>query len=319
MSGTFMVIHPCYEIDHSYVLRINPSAFCIVFQVFLRLLTVVTICGNLSVIVSVIYFRQLHTPTNWLILSLSVADMLVGILVFPLMMEFSSDICRYNKDLFCDLRIMFNVLLCTASILNLCFIAVDRYCAICHPMKYRSKITPNIVLTMASVTWGLSILIGVFFFVIRTGEEKCAESCFLEFVIASTMGFLFSFYLPVIIMVCIYLKIFLVAQKQARSIQNTLSKANFTKMERKATKILAVVMGFFLLCWLPFFLCTTVTSLSGTFVPPVFFEALNWLALLNSTFNPFIYAFFYSWFRSAFRMIISGKIFQGDYTNSKLY
>lgn len=154
---------------------------------------------------------------------------------------------------------------------------------------------------------------------IRTDEEKCSESCFLTFVIASTVGLLFSFYLPMIVMVCIYVKIFLVAQKQARNIQNTLSKANFIKMERKATKILAVVMEFSLFCWLPFFLCTTVTSFSGAFVPPVFFEALNWLALSNSTFNPFIYAFFYSWFRSAFRMILSGKIFQGDFTNSKLH
>lgn len=275
------------------MLRSNPSAFCMVFQVFLGLLTAVTICGNLFVIVSVIYFRQLHTPTNWLILSLSVADMLVGILVFPLTMEFSSSICQHNEDLFCDLRGMFNVLLCTASILNLCFIAVDRYCAICHPLKYRSKITHHIVLTMASVTWGLSIVIGVSFFVIRTGEKKCTESCFLEFVIASTMGLLFSFYLPVIVMVCIYLKIFLVAQKQARSIQSTSSKANFTKMERKATKMLAVVMGFFLFCWLPFFLCTTVLSFSGAFVPSAFFEALNWLTLSNLTFNPFIYAFFF--------------------------
>ncbi|XP_042370371.1 trace amine-associated receptor 1-like, partial [Plectropomus leopardus] len=77
---------------------------------------------------------------------------------------------------------------------------------------------------------------------------------------------------PVIIMLCIYLKIFLVAQRQARSIQNTKSRA-------------------------------TVMSI------PVF-DTLNWLALSNSLLNPFIYAFFYSWFRSAFRMIISGKVFQ---------
>lgn len=152
MSSRFLVIHPCYKIDHSYVLRSNPSAFCMAFKVFLGMLTVVTICGNLFVVVSVIYFRQLHTPTNWLILSLSVADMLVGILIFPLTMEFSPDICRYNEDLFCNLRGMFNMLLCTASILNLCFIAVDRYCAICHPLKYRSKITHHVVLTMASET-----------------------------------------------------------------------------------------------------------------------------------------------------------------------
>ncbi|XP_042338500.1 trace amine-associated receptor 1-like, partial [Plectropomus leopardus] len=86
----------------------------------------------------------------------------------------------------------------------------------------------------------------------------------------NTIGAILSFYLPVIIMLCIYLKIFLVAQRQARSIQNT-----------------------------------NIDTVSLLML-----ESLNWLALSNSMLNPFIYAFFYSWFRSAFRMIISGKIFK---------
>ncbi|XP_071334659.1 trace amine-associated receptor 1-like [Trachinotus anak] len=318
-------IHPCYKIDVTYILTRTNSIFCILFHIFLGSLSVVTVCGNLLVIISIIYFTQLHTPTNSLILSLAVADLLVGVLVFPLTMEFSETTCLYHFDLFCKLRRTFDVSLCTSSILNLFSISIDRYYAVCQPLSYRTKINDHVVVIMILVSWGVSVLIGLGFIIVGTNQEKCAETCLMKHyvVMANVMGLIFSFYLPVIILLCMYLKIFLVAQRQARSIQTTTcqstkSGATVSKMERKATKTLATVMGVFLICWLPFFLCTTVLSFTHVYMPLPLVELLNWLALSNSTLNPFIYAFFYSWFRSAFRMIISGKIIQGDFTNSKL-
>ncbi|XP_047194141.1 trace amine-associated receptor 1-like [Hippoglossus stenolepis] len=299
-SNVFTEIHPCYKIDLFHVLRSNPSAVCVLFHVFLGSLSVVTVCGNLLVIIAIIYFKQLHTPTNSLILSLAVADLLVGVVVFPLTIEFSITFCLFYDDLF------------------------YRYYAVCQPLSYKTKINDHVVVTMILVSWGLSVLIGLSFIIAGINHEKCTEMCITDVVLANIMGLIFSFYLPVVVMLCIYMKIFSVAQRQARSIHNTTcqstkSRAAVSKMERKATKTLAIVMGVFLLCWLPFFLCTTVLSFSHVYVPLPLIELLSWLALSNSMLNPFIYAFFYSWFRSAFRMIISGKVIQGDFTNSKLH
>ncbi|XP_031696960.1 trace amine-associated receptor 1-like, partial [Anarrhichthys ocellatus] len=181
----------------------------------------------------------------------------------------------------------------------------------------------HVVVIMILVSWGVSAVIGIGFIIVGINQEICAGPCLIASLMANILGLIFSFYLPAIVMLFIYLKIFLVAQRQARSIQNTTRQrtkcgATVSKMERKATKTLAIVMGIFLLSWLPFFLCTTVLSFSHVYVPLPLIELLNWLALSNSMLNPFIYALFYSWFRSAFRMIISGKIIQGDFTNSKL-
>ncbi|XP_036003054.1 trace amine-associated receptor 1-like [Fundulus heteroclitus] len=261
------------------------------------LLSIVTVCGNLLVVISIIYFKQLHTPTNTLILSLAVADLLVGILVFPLSMAFSLSSCTYNESLF-----------------------FDRYYAVCQPLTYRSKISHQVVVIMIVVSWGVSALIGIGVIIPKIKNEQCLETCFIDVLMANTIGPLLSFYLPVLIMLCIYLKIFLVAQRQARCIQ-TITKPGVTasKMERKATKTLAIVLGVFLFCWTPFFLCITFLPFTSNSVPVPVIETLNWLTLSNSMLNPFIYAFFYTWFRSAFKMIVSGKILQGDFASLRLH
>ncbi|XP_076026982.1 trace amine-associated receptor 1-like [Genypterus blacodes] len=296
----------------------NPSIICVSIYIFLSLLSVVTILGNLLVIISVIYFKQLHTPTNSLILSLAAADLLVGILVFPLSMAFSLSSCIYYEHVLCKIRRCLDITLSTCSILNLCCISIDRYYAVCKPLSYSIKINYNIVMIMILMSWGVPALIGIGVIIAGLNQGKCEERCFINIQIKSTTASVLSFYIPVIIMLGIYLKIFLVAQKQARSIQSTKSGARVSKMERKATKTLAIVLGVFLLCWTPFFVCNNISHFSSDPMPDPVIETLNWLTLSNSMLNPFIYAFFYSWFRSAFRIIISGKILQGDFTNSKL-
>uniref|UniRef100_A0A672FRG4 Trace amine-associated receptor 1-like n=1 Tax=Salarias fasciatus TaxID=181472 RepID=A0A672FRG4_SALFA len=307
----------------NYVFTTNPSITCVLLYVLLGALSVVTICGNLLVIVSIMYFKQLHSPTNSLILSLAVADLLVGVIVFPFSMIFTVTSCWYHEGLFCKVRGTFDVMLSTASILNLCCISIDRYYAVCQPLIYRSKITDRVIGLMVLVSWGVAALIGIGITVAGFNQGKCEDSCLIDALISTTLACIFAFYIPVIIMLSIYLKILLVAHKQVTSIHNTTCKSTksgavATKMERKATKTLATVMGVFLLCWTPYFLCITFQPLTFDSTPVAVIETLNWLTLSNSMLNPFIYAFFYSWFRSAFKMIISGKIFRGNFSNCKL-
>nr|XP_046229241.1 trace amine-associated receptor 1-like [Scatophagus argus] len=293
--------------------------------VFVGSLSVLIMCGNLLLITSIVYFKQLHTPTNYLILSLAVADLLVGVFILPFSTILSVSSCFYLQDVLCKLRGSFDIFLCTSSILNLCFISVDRYYAVCQPLRYKAKINVRVIMIMILVSWTVPALNGISVTVLGVNQKQYNGRCVLfQNTNSAIPGTVFAFYLPALIMFTIYLKIFMVAQRQARSIQNrtcqgTKSGATVSKMERKATKTLAIVMGIFLICWTPFFLCITFNPLSNGAIPLPLIEMFKWLGWSNSMLNPFVYAFFYSWFRLALRMILSGKIFQGDFTNSKLF
>ncbi|XP_028296154.1 trace amine-associated receptor 1-like [Gouania willdenowi] len=259
-----------------------------------------TIGGNLLVITSIIYFKQLHTPTNYLILSLAVADLLVGALVILFNMALTVKSCIYFGDL------------------------VYRYYAVCKPLLYRSKMNECVVAIMILLSWSFSALSGFSIMFVGFRDIVCNGRCFIFHIPNSNIvGSMLSFYLPVIVMLSIYLRIFFVAQQQARRIldisrQTTQCVDNVSKMEKKATKTLAIVMGVFLFCWTPFFLSITFNPVINYAVPLSVTETFVWLGWSNSMLNPLVYGFFYSWFRKAFKIIVTGKIFIGNFTNTKL-
>uniref|UniRef100_A0A182NG29 G-protein coupled receptors family 1 profile domain-containing protein n=1 Tax=Anopheles dirus TaxID=7168 RepID=A0A182NG29_9DIPT len=99
---------------------------CVVVILFC-LLIVVTVIGNTLVILSVITTRRLRTVTNCFVMSLAVADWLVGIFVMPPAVAVHLMGSWQLGWILCDIWISLDVLLCTASILSLCAISIDRY------------------------------------------------------------------------------------------------------------------------------------------------------------------------------------------------
>ncbi|XP_030638232.1 trace amine-associated receptor 1-like [Chanos chanos] len=328
----------CYESLNGSCHRIvYPLQIRLSLYIFFGAMVILTVFGNLLVIITIFHFKQLHTSTNYLILSLAIADFLMGVFVMPPSMLRSVETCWYLGNFFCKIHSSVDVMLCTASILNLSFISIDRYYAVCHPLQYRSRITPLATGIMIAVCWSVSAVIGlgmIFLELNILGIEEfyynnivCEGGCILfQTSASSTVSSVLSFYIPGIIMLGIYLKIFLVAQRQAQAIQNTTNQSktsnkqpSLSKTEKKATKTLAIIMGVFLSFWTPFFICNVIDPMIGYLIPPVLFDMLVWVGYLNSTCNPIVYAFFYSWFRNAFRVILLGKVFQPDSSRMKLF
>ncbi len=114
---------------------------------------VASVCGNLLVIVSVMRHRKLRVITNYFVVSLAFADMLVAMGA----MTFNASVQITNKWHFgyhmCDLWNSLDVYFSTASILHLCCISVDRYYAIVKPFKYPINMTKKVVAVMLLNTW----------------------------------------------------------------------------------------------------------------------------------------------------------------------
>ncbi|XP_036438658.1 trace amine-associated receptor 4-like [Colossoma macropomum] len=279
-----------------------------------------TVFGNLLVIISISHFKQLHSPTNFIILSLAWVDCLLGCLVMPFSMVRWVEGCWFLGELFCQIHSSLDMTLSIASILHLCLVSIDRYVAICDPLSYRMKVTNANVAVCIAVIWLFSCVFSfgiVFSKVNIMGLDEhmlnsCVGNCALIFnkewgVIAP----LLNFYIPGTIMSCLYLKIFHVARRQAKVISDRTAvmtsgeKSQVSEQrERKAAKTLGIVMGVFLLCWLPFFLTTVIDPFLGFSTPIDVFDALVWFGYFNSMFNPLIYGFFYPRFQKAFKIII---------------
>lgn len=76
------------------------------------------------------------------------------------------------------------------------------------------------------------------------------------------------------------------------------------RMETKAAKTLAIIVGGFILCWLPFFTIYLIRPFCDQCIPPTVFSVLFWLGYCNSAINPVIYALFSHEFRIAFKRIV---------------
>ncbi|XP_037393852.1 trace amine-associated receptor 1-like [Pygocentrus nattereri] len=335
-SGSRGNISFCYEHHpnscHKFV---YPLSMRLVTYFVIGVIVLLTLFGNLVVIIAITHFKQLHTPTNYLILSLAVADLLVGGVVMPPSMLRSVESCWYLGTFFCKIHSSLDVTLCTTSILNLCVISVDRYYAVCHPLLYHSIMTPNATAFMIGVCWTVSAFVGFGMIFLELGilgvedyyysNVACEGGCTVFFSkTASAVFTMLCFYIPAVIMIGLYLKVFHIAQRQARLIQHGQMKSSqrgtaVGKTEIKATKTLAVIVGVFLLFWSPFFICALIDPYIQHTVPSVLFDFFAWIGYFNSTCNPLVYAFFYSWFRKSLRIILLGKIFKQNSFRIKLF
>ncbi|KAH8277015.1 hypothetical protein KR026_003912 [Drosophila bipectinata] len=295
------------------------------------------ILGNMLVIVSVMRHRKLRIITNYFVVSLAVADMLVALCA----MTFNASVMISGKWMFgsvmCDMWNSFDVYFSTASIMHLCCISVDRYYAIVQPLDYPLIMTQRRVFIMLLMVWLSPALLS--FLPICTGWYTTAENYkylksnphICEFkvnkayaIVSSSM----SFWIPGIVMLSMYYRIYQEADRQERlvyrskvaalllekhlqisqipkprpSIQVEQSTITTMRRERKAARTLGIIMSAFLICWLPFFLWYIVSSLCDSCITPrLLVGILFWIGYFNSALNPIIYAYFNRDFRAAFK------------------
>ncbi|XP_068429054.1 trace amine-associated receptor 13c-like [Clinocottus analis] len=287
--------------------------------IVLSSVSLLTVTLNLLVIISISHFRQLHSPTNLLLLSLSISDFLVGFLMlFQLTLI---DGCWLLGDFMCILSNILGFIIPAASVGTMVLISVDRYVAICEPLQYPIKVTQKRVQVCVCLCWICSAFFNSLLLKNNLEQPGRYESCFGECVvviiyIAGLADLFFSFIGPVTVIIVLYMRVFVVAVSQARAMRSHVAalplKSSVTvtakKSEMKAARALGVIIVVFLVCLCPYY-CVAFTGQDSLLKasPAAFVTCLFYF---NSCLNPMIYAFFYRWFRKAVKLIVSLKILQ---------
>ncbi|XP_041630364.1 alpha-1D adrenergic receptor isoform X2 [Drosophila kikkawai] len=196
------------EWEHFYDLVLSWQGICLiaVFATFI----VVTVIGNTLVILAILTTRRLRTITNCFVMSLAVADLLVGIFVMPPAVAVHLIGSWQLGWVLCDIWISLDVLLCTASILSLCAISVDRYLAVTRPLTYsRKRRSKRLALIMILIVWLLALAITCppilgWYEPGRRDLRECRYNQNEGYVIFSAMG---SFFIPMAVMIYVYARI----------------------------------------------------------------------------------------------------------------
>ncbi|NXO64453.1 DRD2 protein, partial [Phainopepla nitens] len=409
------------------------------YAVLLTLLIFVIVFGNVLVCMAVSRERALQTTTNYLIVSLAVADLLVATLCMPwvVYLEVVGE-WRFSR-IHCDIFVTLDVMMCTASILNLCAISIDRYTAVAMPMLYNTRYSSKRRVTlMIAVVWVLSFAISCpLLFGLNNTDEKVCIIGNPAFVVYSSIV---SFYVPFIVTLLVYVQIYIVLRRRRKRVSTKRSshvldsdtqaplkdkcthpedvklctvivKSNGSfqvnkrkveaeshieemememvsstsppektalkptapsnhqlivpvasnrgnnstlqaplsspgkveknghakeshhtakvfeihslpngktrnllkavirrklsqQKEKKATQMLAIVLGVFIICWLPFFITHILNMHCDCNIPPAMYSAFTWLGYVNSAVNPIIYTTFNIEFRKAFMKIL---------------
>ncbi|XP_053560269.1 alpha-1D adrenergic receptor [Bombina bombina] len=312
---------------------------------FLAIFILFAIVGNIMVILSVACNRQLQTVTNYFIINLAIADLLLSTTVLPFSATLEVLGFWAFGRIFCDIWAAVDVLCCTASIMSLCIISIDRYIGVKYSIKYPTIMTEKKAVIILIVLWLSSMVISIGPLL---GWKEPPPKDDRECSITEEPGYaifssLFSFYLPLLVILVMYFRVYVVARRTTKSLEagvkkernksmevvlrihcrsvmedsssSTRNKHNFRSSlsvrllkfsrEKKAAKTLAIVVGIFILCWCPFFLVLPLGSLFPSLKPSdSVFKVIFWLGYFNSCVNPIIYPCSSKEFKRAFTRLL---------------
>ena len=299
-------------------------------------IAIISVFGNILVMLAVFKNRRLRTTSNYLLVALAVPDFFQGAISLPLRLaEVLDPDCNHKS--FCRAAIPVSTLFGGTSNLHILLIAMERFIAICWPFFYYNWITTHSALVGVGATW-LSMTIFSLLPALGLGgkqPEHSVKFCrFPAFLTREYITCLYVFVHVIPIITVIFLNVFILrasldhvrrigAQVVASSF-NSRMDSNFefypeqseqvrnrkreATRQRKATKIVAAVIGSFLLLVVPIITIDVVEMLTGVVVPIWIVKVTVLMIYANHCVNVFVYAGFNSDYRNTFKSIFKKGI-----------
>ncbi|XP_051973851.1 5-hydroxytryptamine receptor 7-like [Xyrauchen texanus] len=195
----------------------------VIIGMMLSIITAVTVMGNTLVVIAVCVVKKLRQPSNYLLVSLAIADLSVAVVVMPFVIvtDLTGGVWLFG-EVFCNIFIGMDVMCCTASIMTLCVISVDRYLGITRPLTYPARQNGQLMAKMIVGVWLVSASITLPPFCGWAHNINTAGVCLISQDVGYTLySTAVAFYIPMVVMLFMYYKIFKAARKSGAKHQFT--------------------------------------------------------------------------------------------------
>ncbi|XP_028658835.2 melatonin receptor type 1A-A [Erpetoichthys calabaricus] len=293
---------------------------------FLIFTIVVDILGNLLVIVSVYRNKKLRNAGNIFVVSLAIADLVVAIYPYPLVL---TSIFHNGWNLgyaHCQISGFLMGISVIGSIFNIMGIAINRYCYICHSLKYDKLYSDKNSLCYVILIWVLTVIAIVpNLFVGSLQYDARVYSCTFMQSVSSVYTIaivFFHFILPIMIVTYCYMRIWILVIQVRKRVKPEI-RPKLSSHDVRNFVTMFVVFVLFAVCWAPLnFIGLAVAVNSGKKVPRIpewLFVASYFMAYFNSCLNAIIYGLLNQNFRREYKRIIisvcTARIFFIDSSN----
>ena len=255
---------------------------------------ILTVVTNGLVLLAMMRYRRLRTVTNCYIGSLSVVDILVGLLVPPLIAVTKAGLPRNFYA--CVLTNSLVLVFVSISVLSLFCVALDRYWAVLHPIARLNVATTGRALLLVAAMWVLGIFLGL---IPLMGWHNSPEGFRLcSFVRVIDLGYIvylkfFGFLIPILLaMLYMHVHILLEFRSMCKNRTGKVPEGRtpITARELKMFKTLSLMFGLFALCWLPLNIINCMQLWFGVHVDSKVIMFAVLLTHCNSFIDPILYA-----------------------------
>ncbi|XP_058051669.1 delta-type opioid receptor [Ahaetulla prasina] len=270
---------------------------------------VVGLLGNILVMYGIVRYTKLKTATNIYIFNLALADALATSTLPFQSAKYLMETWPFG-ELLCKVVLSIDYYNMFTSIFTLTMMSVDRYIAVCHPVKALDFRTPAKAKLINVCIWVLSSVVGVPIMVMAVAKSQGGITiCLLQFpepqiywdTVTKICVFIFAFLVPILVITVCY-GLMILRLKNVRLLSGSKEK---DRNLRRITRMVLIVVAAFIICWTPIQIFVIVWTLVGIDKKnPYVMASLHFciaLGYTNSSLNPVLYAFLDENFKRCFR------------------
>ncbi|XP_031571723.1 octopamine receptor-like [Actinia tenebrosa] len=297
--------------------KIQEISFEPLYDSCLIILAVLIIAINILIPVLFIRNRVLRTKTNMLLVSLAIADLVTGLLGIPMSIACNAFIEFPSLTGLCITAAVTYRFIAVSTIFHIFAITIERYISVSYPFKYVFWVQMSRVRVVIASIWIGSLLMALVQLSWQNFSDFSSEDPIKvkAGIIYNGIGIIVCFLVPLVVMVFIYCRMFMIIRKQLDHMKKLSPSGNNENCkplstERRAITIFALMLGIFTMSWLTWYMSIiSVYTRNAEIIsmPERWYDFFDFLRFSTSFINPLLYTFLKHDFRDALFSLLFSK------------